>query len=553
MRVLRLIAVILLFLAPSIAQAASGSYAATAGSGLTFAADNDASSHLVAEVGLCQAAAGTSGTCGAVKAASTAAVAGDPSIVMQLSPNSLGGASGTPLFADITNSSIAVTGTFWQATQPVSLASLPAFSNSSTVTIGKVDNLGNAGAIIDFAGQNATAPANSWLVGCGYNLSPTTITSGNASPLGCDSADNLQVNIHAGQGTVAGSALYVQPGTSAIFEVAPTTSANTATNPFFDELTDGTHTNTIKAASTQSAAADTSQVVQINPNQPNLTTALNVSAAPTTATAWGIFTNGSTTSGQSGALGMCATTTSAPTNTNAQTNWIDCTTAGALRTDMASVAGTATSTAASGVQKVGIVGNAAATIDAALGSASTNAVTVQGASGMTAVNTLAQADTAATNSGYAYQVSSTPTVTASAYSSGNCLGGFNSITVAGNNAQSGFVTNFQVWSKTGLTPTITVYLFEANPSSSTCTDHGTFTLATADLPKMIGLPQQLTLSAPTGATPSVAEAFYNSADPFLAGASGSSVKTIYYAMVAGGAFTPGSTSEFVTRTGVLMN
>ena len=52
-----------------------------------------------------------------------------------------------------------------------------------------------------------------------------------------------------------------------------------ATNPIFSELSDATHINTIKAASTASAATDTSLVVQINPNQPNLTTALNVALA----------------------------------------------------------------------------------------------------------------------------------------------------------------------------------------------------------------------------------------------------------------------------------
>jgi hypothetical protein len=47
----------------------------------------------------------------------------------------------------------------------------------------------------------------------------------------------------------------------------------------------------------------------------------------------------------------------------------------ALKTDMSSVAGTATVTAAAGVQKVGLVGNANATLDAAIGgAASTNAL-----------------------------------------------------------------------------------------------------------------------------------------------------------------------------------
>ncbi len=49
-----------------------------------------------------------------------------------------------------------VTGTFWQSTQPVSLASLPALAAGAS-TIGKVNILGNAGATLDTAaGTSAT-------------------------------------------------------------------------------------------------------------------------------------------------------------------------------------------------------------------------------------------------------------------------------------------------------------------------------------------------------------------------------------------------------------
>lgn len=67
---------------------------------------------------------------------------------------------------------------------------LPAGTN----TIGKVDLLGNAGAILDAAGQNASSPANEMLVGAQFNTTPTTITSGNISPLQMDSTGHLLVN-----------------------------------------------------------------------------------------------------------------------------------------------------------------------------------------------------------------------------------------------------------------------------------------------------------------------------------------------------------------------
>lgn len=64
---------------------------------------------------------------------------------------------------------------------------------AAATTIGKVDILGNAGAIMDFAGQNAASPANSLLIGGQFNTSPTTITSGNSSPLQLNSAGQLLV------------------------------------------------------------------------------------------------------------------------------------------------------------------------------------------------------------------------------------------------------------------------------------------------------------------------------------------------------------------------
>jgi hypothetical protein len=74
---------------------------------------------------------------------------------------------------------------------------------SGTVTANQGGNwtsriVGNAGAVLDFAGQNAAAPANSILIGGEFNTTPTTISSGNASPLQLDNSGNLKVNVVAG-------------------------------------------------------------------------------------------------------------------------------------------------------------------------------------------------------------------------------------------------------------------------------------------------------------------------------------------------------------------
>jgi hypothetical protein len=57
----------------------------------------------------------------------------------------------------------------------------------------KVGIVGNAGAVFDAAGQNASSPANEVLIGGQFNTSPTTITSGNMSPLQLNSAGQLLV------------------------------------------------------------------------------------------------------------------------------------------------------------------------------------------------------------------------------------------------------------------------------------------------------------------------------------------------------------------------
>ena len=94
--------------------------------------------------------------------------------------------------------------------------------NAGSNTIGKVDLLGNAGAIMDFAGQNASSPANALLIGAQFNTSPTTLSSGNVSPLQMDNAGNLKVNC---TGCSAASTVSLVPQTSGGLTLAHTVSA----------------------------------------------------------------------------------------------------------------------------------------------------------------------------------------------------------------------------------------------------------------------------------------------------------------------------------------
>lgn len=76
--------------------------------------------------------------------------------------------------------------------------------------------VGNGGGVLDAAGQNATQPANWLAVGCGFNTSPTTISSGSGSGMQCDNAGNLLVNIKAGGSTTVTDAATITAAQSAV-------------------------------------------------------------------------------------------------------------------------------------------------------------------------------------------------------------------------------------------------------------------------------------------------------------------------------------------------
>src|ERR1035437_4459705 len=156
---------------------------------------------------------------------------------------------------------------------------------AGTNTIGAVENLGHAGGILDFSGQNAAAPASAFLVGGEFNTAPTTITTGNASPLQLDASGNLLVNIKAGAGSggtaIADEATFTEGTTSVtpiggvfktshwalttgqagVVALSAAREMNTLGN-----VRDGTNTAAVKAASTASVATDPAIVVAVSPN-----------------------------------------------------------------------------------------------------------------------------------------------------------------------------------------------------------------------------------------------------------------------------------------------
>jgi hypothetical protein len=88
----------------------------------------------------------------------------------------------------------------------------------------KVAMSGNAGAIMDFVGQNAAQPANSLLMGGEFNTTPTTITNGNASPLQLDNSGKLLVNC---TGCSSSSTISLVPATTGGLSMAHLIAAGT--------------------------------------------------------------------------------------------------------------------------------------------------------------------------------------------------------------------------------------------------------------------------------------------------------------------------------------
>ena len=117
----------------------------------------------------------------------------------------------------------------------------------------KVGIVGNAGGAFDAAGQNAASPANSLLTACQYNSSPTTITSGNVSPVQCNNLGSVNVNIASG-GTVAIGSTTSGQGGSLVFGAATTGAPSLTTgqsNPLSMTLGGSLRTTTDSSSQTQ--------------------------------------------------------------------------------------------------------------------------------------------------------------------------------------------------------------------------------------------------------------------------------------------------------------
>lgn len=217
-----------------------------------------------------------------------------------------------------------VSGTFWQTTQPVSIA------DGSNVTQGTT-------ADAAYAGSGSTSIVGA-LKGI-YNALKAALPAGSNVIGGITVADGSDQT----QGAQADSAYAGSGSTSVIGALKGIYTALVSAMPAGSNVIGGvtqSGTWTVQPGNTANTTAwkvDGSAVTQpVSASSLPLPTGAATSANQPTAA-----TQGSTTSGQTGLLNQGAVTTSAPTYTTAQTSPLSLTTGGSLRGDVSSYAGTA--------------------------------------------------------------------------------------------------------------------------------------------------------------------------------------------------------------------
>jgi hypothetical protein len=129
--------------------------------------------------------------------------------------------------------------------------------------------IGNWG--LQVSTQNSATPTNGGLVLGQFNTTPTTITTGNVSPLQIDNAGNLLVNVKAGG--AGGGAVYGPTAVGSANANPPVVIGGTATGAAGQNV-EGV---AVKPASTASVATDLSLVTNESPNS-QLSVAIGTSA-----------------------------------------------------------------------------------------------------------------------------------------------------------------------------------------------------------------------------------------------------------------------------------
>lgn len=156
--------------------------------------------------------------------------------------------------------------------------------------------------------------------------------------------------------------------------------------------------------------------------------------------------------------------------------------------------------------------------------------------------------------GFNIFVTVTPTVQNASYSSGNAIGGLQTLAFFNSTSQpSGILNNISVWSQGGATTAITFYIFRTKPSASTtCTDKSAFSLAAADVSKLIPTTPPVLTPAVIGAGTTATSASQQ-LPISVSNGDGTATNNLYVCPVVGGTVTPGTTTDLVFSYGGLQD
>jgi hypothetical protein len=148
--------------------------------------------------------------------------------------------------------------------------------------------------------------------------------------------------------------------------------------------------------------------------------------------------------------------------------------------------------------------------------------------------------------GFNAAVAFTPRVQNAAYSAGNAMGGLQTVPFFRVTAQpSGIFDNFLITSNGGSTTAMTIYIFDTNPTASTCTDKSAFSLAAADVAKLAMAPFVLSPSVIGSGTTDASAQFSQSIS--VKNQDATPATNLYVCVVANGSVTPASTSDLVAK------
>lgn len=380
---------------------------------------------------------------------------------------------------------------------------------SASTAIGKVDpNTPATWGLVAVGG--AAAPTNGLVGGAVYNSSPITVTNTQAAALQADVNGYLKVNVQSAVGLAQGSTTSGQTGSMVMAAVTTANPSYTTaqTSPLSLDLNGGLRVGGEGSAGSAAGGVVTIQgVASMTPVAGNITQVLGAAISATN----GLYANV-----LQGNAVLSLTNPSFSSITDGTTK-----------------------------AKVEPASTPAAVTDAALAVAPIPSELHVGETGSNQI-----------------KVQVAQTVTASAYSAGNALGGLMTIAnaarvsgTAGNSGTGGIVTGMQLNSKAIQSAVqVDVFFFDANPTGSTCTDKSAFVIANADFDKVVGI-MTIPSTPANGAgwfgattTGSVAIPTYFPVTYDLASAT-----SIYACAVVRAAITPGSTSDISFKFNMLRN